>query len=109
MFQKLKIIYTFPLQIDREGQIWVLSDRLPSFMYSHLNPDDYNFRILKGSVREAIKNTACSMERPLPATNKSREPSSEGNVNSLTMSQTSGCIKHSAFIYVLLPIVLFFV
>ena len=50
-------------QIDRNGMIWVLSDRLPIFMYQpdQLDRNDYNFRILTGNVREAIQGTVCSM------------------------------------------------
>lgn len=48
------------LQIDREGTMYVLSDRLPAFMYQQLDPNDYNFRILTGKVREAVSNTVCS-------------------------------------------------
>lgn len=47
-------------QIDQNGNIWVLSDRLPTFMYARLDPEDYNFRILMGSVKEAIRDTVCS-------------------------------------------------
>lgn len=39
----------------------MLSDRLQTFMYSQLDPDDFNFRILTGSVKEAVAGTVCSM------------------------------------------------
>lgn len=29
-------------------------------MYARLDPEDYNFRILMGSVKEAIRDTVCS-------------------------------------------------
>ncbi|XP_033331703.2 L-dopachrome tautomerase yellow-b isoform X1 [Megalopta genalis] len=100
------MVFPNDLKIDRDGQIWVLSDRLPTFMYAHLNPDDYNFRILSGSSREAIKNTVCSMERPLPATNKPREYS-PGGVTHSVQSGSSSYKKHLEPLCVLLTIVLF--
>lgn len=48
-------------QIDRNGNLWVLSDRLPIFMYSHLDLQDFNFRILVGSTEELIMGTVCAM------------------------------------------------
>jgi len=48
------------LQIDRNGNLWVLTDRLPVFMYSHLDLQDYNFRILTGSGADLIMGTACA-------------------------------------------------
>lgn len=47
------------LQIDRNGNLWILSDRLPVFMYSQLDLHDYNFRILTGSTEELIRGTVC--------------------------------------------------
>lgn len=55
------MVFPNDLKIDQNGSIWVLSDRLPVFMYAELDPEDYNFRILTGSVREAIQGTVCSM------------------------------------------------
>ncbi|NP_001154989.1 yellow-b isoform X1 [Nasonia vitripennis] len=55
------MVFPNDLKIDRNGTIWVLSDRLPAFMYHTLDPNDYNFRILAGTVREAVQGTICSM------------------------------------------------
>lgn len=48
-------------QIDRNGNLWILSDRLPVFMYSQLDLHDYNFRILTGSTEELIIGTVCGL------------------------------------------------
>ncbi|XP_015597382.1 protein yellow [Cephus cinctus] len=56
------MVFPNDLKIDQNGNIWVLSDRLPVFMYSELNPEEYNFRILTGSAREAVQGTVCSMK-----------------------------------------------
>ncbi|XP_066588473.1 protein yellow-like [Prorops nasuta] len=55
------MVFPNDLKVDQNGNVWVLSDRLPAFMYSQLDPNDFNFRILTGSVQEAIKGTVCSM------------------------------------------------
>lgn len=31
-------------------------------MYSHLDPDDYNYRILVGSTEDLIRDTVCSKD-----------------------------------------------
>ena len=33
-------------------------------MYDHLDPEDYNFRILTGSLKEAVQGTVCSPDYP---------------------------------------------
>ncbi|XP_011251659.1 protein yellow [Camponotus floridanus] len=54
------MIFPNDLKIDRNGNLWVLSDRLPVFMYSQLDPQDYNFRVLTGSTEELIMGTVCA-------------------------------------------------
>lgn len=58
------MVFPNDLKIDPNGNIWVLSDRLPQFMYSRLDPEDYNFRILTGSLKEAVQGTACASDSP---------------------------------------------
>ncbi|XP_033226339.1 uncharacterized protein LOC117178905 [Belonocnema kinseyi] len=58
------MVFPNDLKIDSNGNIWVLSDRLPKFMYDRLDPQDYNFRILTGSLKEAVQGTACSPDYP---------------------------------------------
>lgn len=87
------IMMVFPndLKIDQNGNIWVLSDRLPTFMYARLDPEDYNFRILMGSAKEAIRDTVCS-------TNPS-ENSSTTTVP-LEMFKNSSCTNEIRSIFV---------
>lgn len=47
------------LKIDSEGNLWVLSDRMPRFLYKELMPEEDNFRILTGSTEDLIKGTPC--------------------------------------------------
>lgn len=53
------LIFPNDLKVDREGNIWVLSDRMPIFIYSQLNATQYNYRILNGKVSDLILGTAC--------------------------------------------------
>ncbi|TGZ53553.1 Protein yellow [Temnothorax longispinosus] len=53
------MIFPNDLKVDRNGNLWILSDRLPVFMYSQLDLHDYNFRILMGSTQELIIGTVC--------------------------------------------------
>ncbi|KAJ8680521.1 hypothetical protein QAD02_016308 [Eretmocerus hayati] len=61
------MIFPNDVKIERKGTIWVLSDRLPTFMYQQLDTSEYNFRILKGEVREAVQGTVCA--KPLDDSN----------------------------------------
>lgn len=53
------MIFPNDLKVDKEGTLWVLTDRLPNFMFDKLDYNDVNFRIFNGSVEEIIKGTAC--------------------------------------------------
>jgi hypothetical protein len=55
--------FIFPndLKVDRKSNLWVLTDRLPVFIYRSLDPESINFYIFKGSVEEIIKDTICEI------------------------------------------------
>lgn len=53
------LVFPNDLKIDRNGNLWVLSDRLPVFIYKKLNPNEFNYRILTGKVSELILGTPC--------------------------------------------------
>lgn len=87
-------------QIDQNGNIWVLSDRLPTFMYARLDPEDYNFRILMGSVKEAIRDTVCSTN---PSENSpTTTVPSEMFKNSSCMNETRSILVFAIALIVLL-------
>ncbi|XP_076274875.1 L-dopachrome tautomerase yellow-b [Rhynchophorus ferrugineus] len=54
------MVFPNDVKVDKEGNLWVLSDRLPTFIYSLLDRDDYNYRIMTAKVSDAIKGTACA-------------------------------------------------
>lgn len=50
------------IKVDREypvQNVWVISNRLPVYLYSQLNFTEINFRVLKGSVNQLISGTVC--------------------------------------------------
>lgn len=53
------LVFPNDLKVDTEGTLWVLSDRLPMFIFTSLDADQYNYRILVGETREMIKGTPC--------------------------------------------------
>lgn len=53
------MVFPSDIKVDANDTIWVLSDKLPTFIYKHLNYREYNFRILKSTVKEAITGTTC--------------------------------------------------
>lgn len=69
----LSMVFPNDIKVDAKGSLWVLSDRLPTFMYSRLDENDINFRILTATVADAILGTACDdkLVVPGPGSNKS--------------------------------------
>lgn len=53
------LVFPNDLKIDRDDNLWILSDRLPVFMYKKLNPEEFNYRILKGKISDLILGTPC--------------------------------------------------
>lgn len=54
-----KLIFPSDVKIDRNRNLWVLSDKMPNFLLSTLNYNDINFRIFFAPVDVLIKNTVC--------------------------------------------------
>ncbi|BFF93253.1 protein yellow [Drosophila madeirensis] len=55
------LVFPNDMKIDSEGTIWVLSDRMPTYLYKELDPSAINYRILMGNNRDLIKGTPCEM------------------------------------------------
>jgi len=43
-----------------DDELWVMSNRMIRHIYTKLKSDDYNFRIFRQNVKEAVKNTRCA-------------------------------------------------
>ncbi|XP_043657534.1 protein yellow isoform X1 [Drosophila teissieri] len=50
------------LKVDKEEEqsVWLISNRLPLFLYSNLDYGEVNFRILKANVNKIIGNSICN-------------------------------------------------
>ncbi|XP_032511479.2 protein yellow-like [Danaus plexippus] len=47
------------LKVDSDGILWLLSDKLPRFMYQSLDPNEINYRIMSIKATDAIAGTVC--------------------------------------------------
>ncbi|XP_017769532.1 PREDICTED: protein yellow-like [Nicrophorus vespilloides] len=56
---KERLIFTNDLKIDSEQNLFILSDRMPSFLYTELDPNMVNYRIFRIKVADAIRGTVC--------------------------------------------------
>jgi Major royal jelly protein len=61
-------VINFPndMKLDQEPlqNLWVLSNRLPRFLYAELNYNIVNFRILRTDVNRAVAGTICDPREP---------------------------------------------
>lgn len=55
------LVFPNDLKIDANGNLWVLSDRMPVFLYKQLDPKEFNYRILRGKVTDVIQGTPCAI------------------------------------------------
>lgn len=53
------MIFPNDLKVDRDSNLWVLTDRLPNFIYKHLDENEINYRVLSAPVSSLIKGTVC--------------------------------------------------
>ncbi|CAO1438219.1 unnamed protein product [Diamesa tonsa] len=52
------LVFPNDLKLDEDGNVYVLSDRMPQFIYGELKPE-YNYRVLTGKATELISGTVC--------------------------------------------------
>lgn len=64
-------------QIDNADNIWAMSNKMPIFIYSKLNVQDFNFRIFKQTIKDAVKNTNCAKDYSSHVNNDDRITFSE--------------------------------
>ncbi|XP_045477226.1 protein yellow [Harmonia axyridis] len=57
------MVFPNDIKVDANDNLWVLSDRLPIFMYQKLDDQDVNFRILTAPVSEAVEGTVCDTQQ----------------------------------------------
>ncbi|KAM3962606.1 protein yellow-like [Aphomia sociella] len=55
------MVYPTDIKVDYNDNLWILSNKLPIWMYSELNTNEVNFRVFSAPVLEAISHTACDV------------------------------------------------
>uniref|UniRef100_A0A1A9WET6 Protein yellow n=1 Tax=Glossina brevipalpis TaxID=37001 RepID=A0A1A9WET6_9MUSC len=55
------LIFPNDMKIDTEGNLWVLSDKMPTYIYKTLDMEKVNFRVFSGKIRDLIKGTNCEL------------------------------------------------
>ncbi|RZC33575.1 yellow-c [Asbolus verrucosus] len=58
---KEALIFTNDIKVDPERNLWILSDKMPIFIYKQLDASQVNYRIFKAKVDDLIKDTVCSV------------------------------------------------
>lgn len=53
------LIFPSDLIVDRSQTVWVISNRLPIFLYAELNHDDVNFRVFWAPSKALVHATSC--------------------------------------------------
>ncbi|XP_058467638.1 L-dopachrome tautomerase yellow-f-like [Malaya genurostris] len=53
------LVYPGDLNADVDGNIWILANNLPTWLYSKLYENKYNFHVWRMSPRDAIAGTKC--------------------------------------------------
>ena len=53
------LIFPNEVRIDSEGNLLVLSNRMPKLFYKELSSEEVNYRILVGNTNELIRGTPC--------------------------------------------------
>ncbi|XP_052758194.1 protein yellow [Galleria mellonella] len=55
------MVYPTDIKVDYNDNLWILSNKLPIWMYTDLNENEVNFRVFSAPVLEAISHTACDV------------------------------------------------
>ncbi|EDW02839.1 protein yellow [Drosophila grimshawi] len=55
------LIFPNDLKMDTTGSLWVLSDRMPTYLYKELDHAAVNYRILTGKNRDLVRGTPCEL------------------------------------------------
>jgi len=57
-----ELIFPNEVKVDSNGDLWVLSNRVPLFSFQKLDPSEINYRIFKTSAKSLYKGTVCDPE-----------------------------------------------
>lgn len=53
------LVFPNDMKIDSESNLWILSDKMPTYLYHNLDTNILNFRILTGKAQNLIEGTVC--------------------------------------------------
>jgi Major royal jelly protein len=53
------LIFPNDLKVDSNGTLWVISDKMPIFLYGELDHDVVNYRVFRGNTKTLIEGTPC--------------------------------------------------
>ncbi|KAF5308060.1 hypothetical protein FQR65_LT06435 [Abscondita terminalis] len=95
----VSMVFPNDIKVDANNNLWVLSDRLPIFMYSRLNESDVNFRILTAPVADAIRNTSCDSKLVISPNITSQI---KQNLNMTTTETTQNKPGSAVYVYIYL-------
>ncbi|XP_031781920.1 yellow-h isoform X3 [Nasonia vitripennis] len=64
----VSLVFPNDIRMDHEEDqnVWILSNKLPMYLYGYMNKDEVNFRILRASAKEAVRNTVCDPNYIVP-------------------------------------------
>ncbi|XP_015591221.1 protein yellow isoform X2 [Cephus cinctus] len=64
----VSLVFPNDIKVDHEDDpsVWILSNRLPMYLYGHLDSRNVNYRIFKANIKEAIRNTVCDPNYVVP-------------------------------------------
>lgn len=55
------MVYPTDIKVDYNDNLWILSNKMPIWMYDKLDANEVNFRIFSAPVVDAISHTACDI------------------------------------------------
>lgn len=58
---EVTMVYPTDIKVDYKDNLWILSNRMPIWMYGKLDLNDVNFRVFSAPVVDAISHTACDI------------------------------------------------
>ncbi|XP_071635267.1 yellow-h [Temnothorax longispinosus] len=64
------LVFPNDIKVDHEPDqsVWLLSNRLPMYLYGTLNSGSINYRVFKANVKEAVRDTVCDPNYVVPDT-----------------------------------------
>ncbi|XP_032684640.1 protein yellow-like isoform X3 [Odontomachus brunneus] len=64
----VSLVFPNDIKVDheRDQSVWLLSNRLPIYLYGTLNSGSINYRIFKADVKEAIRDSVCDPNYVVP-------------------------------------------